>query len=79
VSHRGSEYHVLNWHRFRVSALNFLNLAHQAYLCVQLGINAMDDAHYDEAADHFTTAVKSDAFSSESAIHSMYEDLVVVR
>lgn len=64
---------------FVLSALIFLNLAHQSYLCFQLGINAMNDAHHNEAADHFTAAVNSDAFSSTSAIHSIYEDLVVVR
>jgi len=38
----------------------------------------MDGAHYDGAADYFTAALNSSAFSSASPIHSMYEDLVVV-
>jgi hypothetical protein len=55
-----------------------LQLAHQAYLRVQLGINAFDGARHDEAADHFTAAVNSNAFSSKY-IHLIYEDLTVVR
>jgi hypothetical protein len=53
----------------------------QAYLRVQLGINALDDASYSEAADHFETAflLNSSAFSSEHAIHLKYEVFVVVR
>ncbi|KAG0705636.1 hypothetical protein DFH29DRAFT_996722 [Suillus ampliporus] len=51
----------------------------EAYLCLQLGINAMNDARHDEAADHFTAAVNSSSdFSSTMAIHSTYEDLVVL-
>jgi tetratricopeptide (TPR) repeat protein len=50
----------------------------EAYLRVQLGIKAMDGAHYDGAADYFTAALNSSAFSSASPIHSMYEDLVVL-
>ncbi|KAG2744098.1 hypothetical protein P692DRAFT_201794166, partial [Suillus brevipes Sb2] len=51
-----------------------------AYLRVQLGIDAFDDAHHDEAADHFTAAVNSSAFSSKFKlnIHLLYEDLVVL-
>jgi hypothetical protein len=55
-----------------------LQLAHQAYLCVHLGIDAFDGARHDEAADHFTAAVNSSAFSSKF-IHQAYEDLTVVR
>ncbi|KAG2337645.1 TPR-like protein, partial [Suillus weaverae] len=51
----------------------------EAYLRIQLGIEALDGARHDEAADHFTAAVNSGAFSSRSPIHFMYEDLVVVR
>ncbi|KAG2338323.1 hypothetical protein BDR05DRAFT_705075 [Suillus weaverae] len=50
----------------------------QAYLRVQLGIKALDGARHDEAADHFTVAVNTSAFSSRSHIHFMYEDLVVL-
>ncbi|KAG1790421.1 uncharacterized protein HD556DRAFT_1446150 [Suillus plorans] len=50
----------------------------EAYLCVQLGLKALDDARHDEAADHFTAALNSDALSSESDIHDIYEDLVVL-
>ncbi|KAG0697842.1 hypothetical protein DFH29DRAFT_1020728, partial [Suillus ampliporus] len=62
----------------RVFTLNFLNCAHQAYLCVQLGIYALNGARHDEAADHFAAAVNSGAFSSKSDIHSTYADLVVL-
>ncbi|KAG0694178.1 hypothetical protein DFH29DRAFT_336313 [Suillus ampliporus] len=50
----------------------------EAYLCVQLGINASNDGRHDEAADHFTAAVNSTAFSSTAAIDSIYKDLVVL-
>ncbi|KAG2345354.1 hypothetical protein BDR05DRAFT_133832 [Suillus weaverae] len=53
----------------------------EAYLCIQLGINALDGAHYNEAVDHFTAAVKVDAWSSKSAIrsvHFIYDDFVVL-
>ncbi|KAG0700213.1 hypothetical protein DFH29DRAFT_1056384 [Suillus ampliporus] len=50
----------------------------EAYLCVQLGINALNGARHDEAAEHFTAAVNSAAFSSTAAIHSIYKDLVVL-
>ncbi|KAG1766605.1 hypothetical protein EV702DRAFT_1282874 [Suillus placidus] len=48
----------------------------ETYLRVQLGINAFDDARHDEAADHFTAAVNSGAFSSKD-FHEIYEDLTV--
>jgi hypothetical protein len=57
---------------------DFANLALQAYLHVQVGMNALDDARYDEAASHFTSAVKTIKFSSMSAIHSRYDVFVVV-
>ncbi|KAG0703056.1 hypothetical protein DFH29DRAFT_998842 [Suillus ampliporus] len=50
----------------------------EAYLCIQVGLNALDGARYDEAAGHFTAAVKNSAFSSKLAIHSKYEDFVVL-
>jgi thiamine pyrophosphokinase len=49
----------------------------ETYLRVQLGINVFDGARHDEAADHFTTAVNSTAFSSK-IIHLIYEDLIVL-
>ncbi|KAG2153443.1 uncharacterized protein EDB93DRAFT_1248716 [Suillus bovinus] len=49
-----------------------------AYLHVQLGMNALDDARHNEAADHFTTAVNSITFSSKSAIYSRYDIFVVL-
>ncbi|KAG1790602.1 uncharacterized protein HD556DRAFT_1488069 [Suillus plorans] len=49
----------------------------ETYLCVQLGIRAFDGAHHDEAADHFTAAVNSDALSSKY-IHFLYQDLTVL-
>ncbi|KAG0699819.1 hypothetical protein DFH29DRAFT_1081064 [Suillus ampliporus] len=51
----------------------------EAYLRVQLGINALNGAHNDEAADHFAAAAKCCGFSSQLDIHSEYEDLVVIR
>ncbi|KAG0699361.1 hypothetical protein DFH29DRAFT_55548 [Suillus ampliporus] len=50
----------------------------EAYLRVQLGINALNGGRHDEAVDHFTAAVKSSVFPSKSDIHSTYEDLVVL-
>jgi len=57
----------------------FVNFAYQAYLCVQLGIKALDDARHNEAADHFNTAINSGAFSSEQPIYSKYKCLRLVR
>lgn len=62
-----------------VCSLILLCFAHQAYLRVQLGNIAMDNALYKEAVDHFTAAVNAGAFFSKSDIHSMYEGFVVVR
>ncbi|KAG2128630.1 uncharacterized protein EDB93DRAFT_1256628 [Suillus bovinus] len=50
----------------------------EVYLHVQLGINAMNDARYNHAANHFTAAVKSDALSSTSTIHPVCKDFVVL-
>ncbi|KAG1785781.1 uncharacterized protein HD556DRAFT_1456313 [Suillus plorans] len=47
----------------------------QVYLHVQL---ALDDARYDEAGDYFTAAIDSSDLSSESDIHDICEDLVVL-
>jgi len=41
-------------------------------------MNALDDARYNEAADHFTAAVNTISFSSMSAIHFQYDVFVVV-
>ncbi|KAG2345954.1 hypothetical protein BDR05DRAFT_97821 [Suillus weaverae] len=49
----------------------------EAYIRVQLGNHAFDSARHDEAADHFTVAVNSGAFSSKY-IHEIYEDLTVL-
>ncbi|KAG2125185.1 uncharacterized protein EDB93DRAFT_410360 [Suillus bovinus] len=49
----------------------------EAYLCVQLGTKASENARYDEAADHFTTAVNSGAFLS-AFIHLTYPDLIAI-
>jgi hypothetical protein len=56
-----------------------IDFSWQAYLHVQLGINALDDASHNEAADHFTAAINSSAFTSEDPIHLKYEVFVVVR
>jgi hypothetical protein len=55
-----------------------LNFAHQAYLHVQLGINAMNDARHDHATDHFTAAVNSSALSPTLTIQPVCEDFLVV-
>jgi hypothetical protein len=55
-----------------------MDSACQAYLHVQLGINALEDSHHNEAADHFIAAINTGAFSSEWAIDSKYEIFVVV-
>jgi hypothetical protein len=55
-----------------------LCIAHQTYLCVELGINASEGARHDEAADHFTAAINAGAPSSKF-LHQTYEDLTVVR
>jgi hypothetical protein len=44
---------------------------------VQLGINALDGKRHDEAADHFTAAVNSGAFSSKF-MAQIYEELTLV-
>ncbi|KAG1887514.1 WD40-repeat-containing domain protein [Suillus fuscotomentosus] len=49
----------------------------ETYLRVQLGIKAFDGARHDEAADHFTTAVDSGAFSSKF-MPQIYEDLTML-
>jgi hypothetical protein len=59
--------------------IDHLNFGHQAYLRVQLVINAFDGGRYNEATGHFIAAVKMNIFSSRSAIHSRYDDFVVVR
>lgn len=50
----------------------------EAYLRVQLVISALDGGRHNEAADHFTAVVKMNIFSSRSAIHSRYDDFVVL-
>ncbi|KAJ8592030.1 hypothetical protein M405DRAFT_813388 [Rhizopogon salebrosus TDB-379] len=50
----------------------------QAFLYVQLGTNALEDARHDEAARHFTAAINTGAFSSERTIQSRYEIFVVL-
>ncbi|KAG1726863.1 uncharacterized protein EDB91DRAFT_1350428 [Suillus paluster] len=50
----------------------------EAYLCVQLGVNALNGARYDEAAEHFTAAVNCTTFPSTTAIDSIYKDLVML-
>ncbi|KAG2335872.1 hypothetical protein BDR05DRAFT_971370 [Suillus weaverae] len=50
----------------------------EAYLHVQMGINALDDARRNEAAGHFIAAVNAINFPSTSAIHSKYDIFVVL-
>ncbi|KAG1764476.1 hypothetical protein EV702DRAFT_1215441 [Suillus placidus] len=49
----------------------------ETYICVQLGIKAFDSVCHDEAADHFTAAVNSGAFSSKY-VREIYEELTML-
>ncbi|KAG2737457.1 hypothetical protein P692DRAFT_201032333 [Suillus brevipes Sb2] len=49
----------------------------EAYLRVELGTKALGDACHHEAADHFTAAINSGAFSSKN-IQFIYDDFVVI-
>ncbi|KAG2363718.1 hypothetical protein BDR07DRAFT_1403379, partial [Suillus spraguei] len=46
--------------------------------CQIVEVNSVDGVHYNEAADHFTSAVNTIRFSSMSAIHSKYDVFVVL-
>jgi hypothetical protein len=46
---------------------------------VQLGTISSNGLCYNEAAEHFAVAVNASAAFRNSAIHLMYEELVVVR
>lgn len=50
----------------------------EVYLHVQLGTISSDDLCYSEAAEHFAVAVNASAAFRNSAIHLMYEELVVL-
>ncbi|KAG2142890.1 uncharacterized protein EDB93DRAFT_598081 [Suillus bovinus] len=50
----------------------------EAYLRIQLGLKALDGTRHNEAAEHFTAALNSNALSSKSGVHDIYEDLVVL-
>ncbi|KAG2349765.1 hypothetical protein BDR05DRAFT_252598 [Suillus weaverae] len=50
----------------------------QAYLHLQLGSDALDNACYNEAVDHFTAAVNTNPVSFELDVHSIFEDLTVL-
>lgn len=50
----------------------------EAYLRVQLGKIAMDNKRHNEAVDQFTAAVNASAFFYKSAIHSTYEEFVMI-
>lgn len=50
----------------------------QAYLRVQLGTSAFDGAYYNEAVDHFTAAINSNALLFDQTIHLKYEIFVLV-
>jgi hypothetical protein len=56
-----------------------LNFVNQAYLHLQLGICASNNARHDKAADYFTAAVNASDFSTEFDIESRYDDFVAVR
>jgi hypothetical protein len=55
-----------------------LNFAHQVYLHIQLGNNALDRDCPTEAVDHFTAAVNAGVFLTKSNIDYEFEDFVVV-
>ncbi|KAG2155099.1 uncharacterized protein EDB93DRAFT_134976 [Suillus bovinus] len=50
----------------------------EAYLHVQVGMNALDDARHNEAIGHFTAAVNTIGVSSMSDIHFKYDIFVVL-
>ncbi|KAG1768783.1 hypothetical protein EDD22DRAFT_967192 [Suillus occidentalis] len=50
----------------------------ETYLHVQVGVNALDDARHNDAADHFAAAINTISFSSISPIHSKYDIFVVL-
>ncbi|KAG2749928.1 WD40 repeat-like protein [Suillus brevipes Sb2] len=50
----------------------------EAYLRVQLGKIAIPYERHNEAVDHFTAAVNASAFFYKSAIHSTYEEFVML-
>ncbi|KAG1746771.1 uncharacterized protein EDB91DRAFT_1245943 [Suillus paluster] len=50
----------------------------EAYLSLQLGINASDGARHDDAAGHFTAAVNSSGFLSISTVQIIHDDLVML-
>lgn len=50
----------------------------EVYLHVQLGTIASDGSRYSEAVDHFIVAVNASAAFRNSAIHLMYEELIVL-
>lgn len=50
----------------------------EAYLRVQLGKIAIHNERHNEAVDHFTAAVNASAFFYKSAIHSTYEEFVML-
>ena len=75
MSYRGSEY----YQALKPKILIILHFAHEVYLHIQLGNNALDRACPTEAADHFTAAVNTGNFLSKSASDSKYDEFVVVR
>ncbi|KAG2140532.1 uncharacterized protein EDB93DRAFT_1297267 [Suillus bovinus] len=50
----------------------------EAYLHVQMGMNASTNARHDEAVDHFTAAIGTISFSSMAAIHFKYDIFVML-
>jgi WD40 repeat protein/tetratricopeptide (TPR) repeat protein len=50
----------------------------EAYLRVQLGNISLDNGRHNEAVHHFTAAVNASAFFYKSAIHSTYEEFVML-
>jgi hypothetical protein len=57
---------------------DFVKLTYQAYLHIQMGINALDGAHYNEAAGCFAAAINTISFSSMLTIHSKYDVFIMV-
>jgi hypothetical protein len=62
-----------------VCASSILIFTRQAYVNFQLGLNALNDARYSEAADYFAVAINTDTLSSKQDTHFIWEDLTMIR
>ncbi|KAG2129677.1 uncharacterized protein EDB93DRAFT_1108607 [Suillus bovinus] len=60
------------------SCISYRGGNNNAYLCIQLGLKALDSTCHDEAAEHFIAALNSSALPSKSGVHDIYKDLMVL-